>query len=82
MQYAHPPVDRTGLDPSKWVRKRHNHRLLKLVPKPLEDAREAGFDPWTWDGSTFHYESNPQWEAAVLEYNRRFQAYKELRFNG
>lgn len=73
------PFNPTGLNRATWKRKRTNHDLLRKVAAPLDAARAAGHDPWWWDGSRWQYDTNPVWEAALLEYNLRFQAYMELR---
>jgi hypothetical protein len=71
-----PKMDKTGLEPSKWVRQRDS-KLIYLVRRPLEDAREIA-EPWHYiNGEGWMFFSNPIWEEAVVEYNRRYNLYMQ-----
>ena len=79
MQYA--PIEvpfpvRTG----EWVRKRQNWKLYRIVSQPLRDLDGTPNDPWSrvmvngvWRPV---HTPNPVWEAAVAEFNRRFDLYE------
>lgn len=67
--------------PDFRVRKRQNWNLYRKVYEPLEALRNTEHDPWSYDPETFTfiYTTNPVWEAAVIESNRRWDLYEQLK---
>ena len=80
MQYALIAHPSRKYDPSKWTRKRENWALYKLTCAPVEAVHNTEFDPWSYDHAAKHhvFTSNPTWEAAIEEYERRTDLYMRL----
>jgi hypothetical protein len=80
MQYAPIALPPRKYDTSKWTRKRQNWDLYKLTYAPLDELRNTEFDPWSYDHENKCpvFTSNPTWEAAVKESERRLDLYERL----
>ena len=80
MQYAPITLPPRKFDPSKWTRKRENWALYALTYAPVEELRNTEFDPWSYDhaAKAHVYTTNPTWEAACEESERRNDLYNRL----